>query len=117
MKKEYLFSITKKDFDIQTFKSGGPGGQHQNKTDSGVRIIHKESGAKGESRTHKSQLQNKREALRRLTETSEFKVWLNRKFYEKIEGLTIEDKVDEQMSPENLKVEVRGKSGWTEYGL
>jgi protein subunit release factor B len=38
MKKEKLFSITKKDFKIQTFRSGGKGGQHQNKTNSGVAI-------------------------------------------------------------------------------
>jgi hypothetical protein len=36
---------------------------------------------------------------------------------EVIEGKTIEDKVNEQMAPENLRIEVRGKSGWTEYGL
>jgi len=29
--KEKLFSVTRKDFDIQTFRSGGKGGQHQNK--------------------------------------------------------------------------------------
>lgn len=48
--KELLFSLTKKDFRIETFRSGGKGGQHQNKTDSGVRIVHLESGAVGESR-------------------------------------------------------------------
>jgi len=45
MPKEKLFSITKKDLEIQTFCSGGLGGQHQNKTASGVRIIHRASGA------------------------------------------------------------------------
>jgi protein subunit release factor B len=115
MRKELLFSITKKDFTIQTFKSGGPGGQHQNKTDSGVRIIHNESGARGESRTHKSQLSNKKEALKRLIDSTQFKLWMNRKVHETIEGKTIEDKVTELMSPENLKIEVRGKDGWTEF--
>ena len=56
--KELLFTIRKKDFEIQTFRSGGKGGQHQNKTDSGVRIIHKASGAVGESRNDKSQHRN-----------------------------------------------------------
>ena len=65
MKKELLFSITKKDFEVQTFRSGGKGGQHQNKTDSGVRIIHRASGAVGESRSERSQLVNKRLALKR----------------------------------------------------
>lgn len=38
MGKKLLFSLNKKDFTVQTFKAGGPGGQHQNKTDSAVRI-------------------------------------------------------------------------------
>jgi len=71
---KHLFSLTKKNFEIQTFRSGGPGGQHQNKTSSGVRIIHKESGAVGESREHKSQLQNKKAAFTRLTESDKFKL-------------------------------------------
>ena len=40
MEKKLLFSITRKDFDVQTFCAGGPGGQHQNKTASAVRIVH-----------------------------------------------------------------------------
>ena len=32
---------TRRDLEMQTFCSGGPGGQHQNKTQSGVRLIHK----------------------------------------------------------------------------
>ena len=36
--------IRPQDVEIQSFKSGGPGGQHQNKTESGVRIIHKPTG-------------------------------------------------------------------------
>lgn len=113
--KELLFSITKKDFEVQTFRAGGKGGQHQNKTDSGVRIIHKESGARGECRNHRHQNQNKKEALRRLTENKEFKLWLNRKALEVIEGKKLEEKVEEQMKDENLKIEVRGKQGWETY--
>lgn len=66
MAKELLFSITKEDLIIQTFRSGGKGGQNQNKRESGVRIIHPESGARGESRNHRTQLANKKEAFRRL---------------------------------------------------
>jgi hypothetical protein len=115
MKKELLFSVTKKDFRVQTFRSGGKGGQHQNKTNSGVRIIHDESGARGECRNHRHQHQNKKEALRRLVNTHKFKTWLNRKSWEIIEGKKIENKVDEQMHPKNLKVEVREDDGWSEF--
>lgn len=114
-KKELLFSITKKDFEVQTFRAGGKGGQHQNKTDSGVRIIHEESGGRGECRNFRHQHQNKKEALRRLTEDKKFKLWLNRKALEIIEGKRLEDKVEEQMKDDNLKIEVRGKQGWETY--
>lgn len=75
MNRALLFSLTKNDFEVQTFRSGGKGGQHQNTTDSGVRIIHKASGARGESREHREQGRNKRAAFRRLVESSRFKAW------------------------------------------
>ena len=62
-KKELLFSLTKKDFVVETFRAGGKGGQKQNKTDSGVRIKHPASGAVAESREERSQHQNKKIAF------------------------------------------------------
>ncbi len=53
------------DYEVQTFCTGGPGGQHQNKTQSGVRLIHK-SGIRAESRTDKSQHKNRDNALKLL---------------------------------------------------
>ncbi len=52
----------------QTFCSGGPGGQHQNKTQSGVRLIYQYKGqeVRGESRTERSQPKNHANALVRL---------------------------------------------------
>src|SRR5262249_18463377 len=47
--------IRDEDLERQTFRSGGPGGQHQNKTESGVRFIHKPTGIAAESRTERSQ--------------------------------------------------------------
>jgi protein subunit release factor B len=114
MKKELLFSITKKDFEIQTFPAGGPGGQKQNKTASAVRIIHKESGAVGESRTDRSQSINKKLALERLVANNKFKVWINKKVFELKNKKTIDQMVDEQLKSENLKVEVKDDEGkWT----
>lgn len=114
MRKELLFSVTKKDFKIQTFRSGGKGGQHQNKTNSGVRIIHEESGARGECRNHRHQHQNKKEALKRLVNSVKFKLWLNMRVHEVIEGKKIEEKVEESMSPKNLKIECMDETGWVE---
>jgi len=110
--KECLLSINKKDFEIQTFRSGGPGGQHQNKTNSGVRIIHKESGAVGESREHKSQLQNKKAALQRLTKTVNFKLWLNKKIFEIDNKKTMEETIEKLTEDRNLKIEARNNKKW-----
>jgi peptide chain release factor 2 len=57
--------VKEAELEVQTFCSGGPGGQHQNKTQSGVRIIHK-SGVRAESRTERSQHKNYDNALKML---------------------------------------------------
>jgi len=115
MARELLFSVTKKDLEIQTFRCGGHGGQKVNKTSSGVRIIHKESGAIGESRTERSQYQNKKIAFRRLTKSKKFKLWLQKKVFEiTYDKKEIERKVDEDMKSENLKVEVKHDNIWIE---
>ena len=54
------------DLERQTFRSGGPGGQHQNKTESGVRYIHKPTGIAAESRSERSQHKNDAMALQML---------------------------------------------------
>jgi protein subunit release factor B len=52
--------------EVETFRAGGPGGQHQNVTDSGVRLRHRPSGLVVTSRSRRSQHANKKECLRRL---------------------------------------------------
>lgn len=73
--KTLLFSLTKDDFEMQTFCCGGKGGQKQNSTNSGVRLIHHASGARGECREERHQYANKERAFRRLVESKEFKAW------------------------------------------
>lgn len=106
MSRELLFSITKKDFRIDTFRSGGKGGQNQNKVETGVRMIHIASGAVGESREERSQMQNKKKAFERLIKTPEFQKWYKIECAKRL-GLyaDIEQKVEEDMRPENLKIE------------
>jgi len=53
---------------VDTFRSGGAGGQHQNKVESGVRLTHHPSGIVVASRRHRSQHRNREDALRRLRE-------------------------------------------------
>lgn len=111
--RELLFSITKKDFRIDTFRSGGKGGQNQNSRDTGVRIVHEISGAVGESRSQRTQGLNKKLAFKHLVESSKFKTWHRIETARRLgQILEIEDSVDQMLHPKNLKVEVKTENGW-----
>jgi len=110
--KKLLFSVTKRDLVVQTFRSGGKGGQHQNKVETGVRIIHPASGAIGVSRSERSQHANKKLALTRLADSKKFQAWQSLMIHEVLSGKTIDEIVDELMDPKNLKVEVRKDGKW-----
>lgn len=58
--------IRREDVERQTFCAGGPGGQHQNKTQSGVRLIHKPTGIVAECRSERSQRRNEEMAWKLL---------------------------------------------------
>lgn len=61
-----VHSIAAKDVRYETFRAGGPGGQHQNKTESAVRATHLSSGLSVTARGERSQHRNKSVALERL---------------------------------------------------
>lgn len=52
--------------DVETFRSGGPGGQHANKVESAVRLTHRPSGLVVTSRRDRSQHRNRQHALAEL---------------------------------------------------
>ena len=109
--KEKILSVTMDDLELQTFRAGGKGGQKQNKTDSGVRLIHHPSGARGESREERSQYQNKKIALKRLSEDPRFKYWVavqTGKFE------SDEAYLARQLAPHNIREEVRVDGKWQE---
>lgn len=101
--RERIFSITKKDFRVDTFRSGGNGGQNQNKRDTGVRITHVETGISSECREERSQDQNKRKAFRKLAHNPSFQKWI------RIRAVEIRTHLDaavkRQMKDEFLKIE------------
>ncbi len=51
---------------VETFRAGGPGGQHQNMTESGVRLVHLSTGVRAVAREERSQHRNREVALARL---------------------------------------------------
>lgn len=107
--RELVLSVTLADCEVQTFRSGGKGGQNQNKRDTGVRVIHHPSGARGEARDERSQLQNKKAAFRRMAESSAFRAWV-RVASGREEHLHAE--VERMMWPTNIKTEVRQNGEW-----
>jgi protein subunit release factor B len=72
-------------------------------------VIHHPSGARGESREERSQLQNRKAAWRRMVADPKFKIWINTQLY----GLELaESKVARDMAEKNIRVEVKKDGKW-----
>lgn len=52
--------------EVASFRSHGPGGQHANRTESAVRLVHRASGLSSQCQDHRQHLRNQVDALRRL---------------------------------------------------
>lgn len=107
-----IASVSIKDCEVQSFRAGGPGGQKQNKTSSGARVIHHPSGARAECRETRSFIENRKRAFIRMIETKEFKHWMKLESARALGRLDeIEKQVDYEME-HNIKIEFREGGKW-----
>jgi protein subunit release factor A len=115
MGKQKLFSITIDDCRVECIAStGGAGGQNKNRRHTAVRITHPPSGAVGFSADERDQLQNKRVAFRRMAESNAFQLWAKLECHRLSSGKSIAELVEEAMTPENIKFEVRAEGKWVD---
>ncbi len=106
-KRELILSVSKKDFDIGFFSGKGAGGQHRNKHQNCVRMVHPESGAKATGQSNKSRQANLREAFKNIVLSKTFESWRKVETAERIlNGSSIREKVRRMVCPENLKIEL-----------
>jgi hypothetical protein len=118
MKKELLFSLTKKDFIVEPFIDSGNGGQKRNKTMSCCRIKHPASGAVCEGKKERSFEQNKKDAFKRLVEKPEFQKWFKIQCAKAMGVWEDTEKwVENTMKKNNLKIEVVKDGKWTEVNF
>jgi protein subunit release factor B len=94
MNKTRMFSITPADCRFDVFRGSGDGGQKRQKTSSGVRCTHDPSGAVGKATDAREQSQNRKNAFIRMTETPEFRAWMELEIDRRLGNVIVENNVN-----------------------
>lgn len=113
MDRKLVLTVKASDCEWEYFPAGKNGGQKGNKTASACRVRHPPSGAVAECREERSQLQNRKIAFKRLVGCAAFKIWMSRELLARDGVPTPEERVEKDMEPDNLRIEVRQDGKWT----
>ena len=111
MKNKAKYSVTKKDLEVTWFSGKGGGGQHRNKHQNCCRIKHPETGVIVTGQSHKERPANQKEAINNLANHPKFLAFCNLKLREIEENITLEQKVDAMMAPDQILIEVKDHNG------
>jgi protein subunit release factor A len=106
MSKQKVFTIDKKQLDLNWF-SQGKGGQYQNKHPANLKLTHKPTGVMVTATAHRERRRNLKDALNTLSKDRRVLAWVNGQ----ING--IEEKVEHEMK-NNIKIEHFKDGEWVE---
>lgn len=110
---EPLFSVTARDCEWSYTRGTGAGGQKRNKTSSAVHCSHRPSGAHGYSEASRSQLDNRRDAFKKMAESVKFQTWAKMEMMRRTgEALEIERWLENEMRKVKIEIKVDGR--WRE---
>ena len=107
------FSVSIKDCEVETFRVGGCGGQHKDKTETGVRVRHLASGAVAESREHREQHRNKVNAFVKMGNSTAFQKWVKIEAAKRAGEPSAEEIVEKMMESKNIRIQYKVDGKWT----